>query len=45
MEIINDNEEIKKLFKNSKFQNIKICLIGLDKSGKSSFLERIFSIE
>ena len=43
MEIINDYEEINKLSKNSNFQTIKVCLIGIDSSGKTSFLYRILN--
>ena len=42
MEIINDNEEISKLMDDSNFQTIKVCLIGIDNAGKTSFLDRIF---
>ena len=42
MEIIIDNEEINKLLEDSYFQTIKVCLIGIDNSGKTSFLDRIF---
>jgi len=42
MEIINSNKEIDKLTKKSNYQTIKVCLIGIDKTGKSSFLDRIF---
>ena len=41
MELINDNEEIDKLKKDSNFQIIKVCLIGIDNTGKTSFLDRI----
>ena len=41
MELINDNEEIDKLKKNSNFQIIKVCLIGIDNTGKTSFIDRI----
>ena len=41
MEIINDNEEINKLCKDSNFQSIKVCLLGIDGSGKTSFVDRI----
>ena len=41
MEIINDDEEINKLLENSNFQIIKVCLIGIDNTGKTSFLDRI----
>ena len=41
MELIIDNEEIDKLMKDSNFQIIKVCLIGIDNTGKTSFLERI----
>ena len=42
MEIINNNEEIDKLNQNSNYPTIKVCLIGLDNTGKTSFLDRIF---
>ena len=42
MDIINDNEEINKLKKDNHFQGIKVCLLGLDKTGKTSLLDRIF---
>ena len=42
MEIINNNEEIDKLIQDSNYQAIKVCLIGIDKTGKTSFLDRIF---
>ena len=41
MEIINDDEEINKLLENSNFQIIKVCLIGIDNTGKTSLLDRI----
>ena len=41
MELINDNEEIDKLKKDSNFQIIKVCLIGIDNTGKTSFIDRI----
>ena len=42
MEIINNEEEIDKLSQGSNFQTIKVCLLGIDNTGKSSFLDRIF---
>ena len=42
MEIIIDKEEINKLLlKDSDCQIIKVCLIGIDNTGKTSFLDRI----
>jgi len=43
MEIIYNCEEIDKLCKDSNFQLIKVCLLGIDSTGKSSFLNRIFN--
>ena len=43
MEIINNYEEIDKIVKDSNFQIIKVCLIGIDNTGKTSFLDRILS--
>ena len=45
MEIIIDNEEIDKLYEDSNLQTIKVCLLGLDNTGKTSFLDRIFYID
>ena len=42
MEIINNEKEIDKLNRHSNFQAIKVCLLGIDKTGKTSFLDRIF---
>jgi GTPase SAR1 family protein len=43
MEIIKDNEELDEISKNSNIQTIKVCLIGIDNTGKTSFLDRILS--
>ena len=42
MEIIKDNEELDEISKNSNIQTIKVCLIGIDSTGKTSLLYRIF---
>ena len=44
MEIINNDEGIKKFNLNLNFQKFKVCLMGIDNSGKSTFLNRIDSI-
>ena len=41
MEIINDNEKINRLMEDFNCQAIKVCLIGLNNIGKTSFLDRI----
>ena len=41
MEIFNENEEMNKLLKDSNIQSIKVCLIGIECSGKTTFLDRI----
>ena len=43
MEIIADNEEIRKLSQNNNFEKIKVCLNGIYSSGKTTFLKRITS--
>ena len=44
MEIIIGDEEIDKLCQNSNIKKIKVCLLGIDNSGKSTFIQRITSI-
>ena len=41
MEIINDNEKINRLMEDFNCQAIKVCLIGLNNTGKTSFVDRI----
>ena len=43
MGIINDNEKINKLSDNSNIHYIKVCLLGIDKSGKTNFLNRFIN--
>ena len=44
MKIIHENEKtIKNLIDDSNAQEIKVCIFGIDKSGKSAFLKRIES--
>ena len=43
MTIINDGEEMSKLGQDNKFQEIRVCLNGIYRSGKTTFVKRIIS--
>jgi len=43
MEVISDDKEMKKLMERNNFKRIKIALYGIERSGKTIFLDRIAS--
>ena len=43
MEIIIDDEEMSKLGQDNIFQEIRVCLNGIYRSGKTTFVKRIIS--